>query len=358
MGKRGKAGSEPSPSGDSHQFTLSLLTVLFLFIVLCRTRVKPLVFTEAVPVEWPKPHENDLGQKEERITSVSGLLEISVAELKLLLVPLTDCRHSTHTVHMCWCHREYAVRKPLSIHATPLRAETPEYPIMPEARGHKAARHNRRHDAQKSYTPTRSNVEISSEEMENAAGSKREREEDGREEVSAADDPLVQLAIDLINVESLSGYEQPMAVTLKHWLEQRQWIVELQEVAPQASTVNGKVRHNVYARRPGIPATRTEGPRVLFNSHIDTVRARKCGGFMSLTLMSYLSWYGCGVGDYVLSQIAGLRLLWRGYNGVGWDVVFCIFDIMRIFRSNTGNTGGNIIMYAWKDISSTSTTVQ
>lgn len=107
--------------------------------------------------------------------------------------------------------------------------------------------------------------------MENAVGSKREREEGGKEEISAADDPLVQLAMDLINVESLSGHEQPMAVTLKNWLEQRDWVVELQEVQPQASTVNGKVRHNVYARRAGIPATRTDGPRVLFNSHIDTV---------------------------------------------------------------------------------------
>lgn len=228
---------------------------------------------------------------------MSGLEKISVAELQLLLVPLTDCRHSTHTAHVLVSSKIWSKRKPLPIHANPLHVETPEYPHI--AISSRAGRSiQRRDDTKKNYTTTRSNVEISSEEMENAAGSKREREEDGREEISAADDPLVQLAIDLINVESLSGYEQPMAVTLKHWLEQRQWIVELQEVAPQASTVNGKVRHNVYARRPGIPATRTEGPRVLFNSHIDTVRARKCGGFMSLTLMSYLV-HGRGVGGYV-----------------------------------------------------------
>lgn len=186
--------------------------------------------------------------------------------------------------------------------------------------------------------------------MENAAGSKRERDEDGREEMSAADDPLVQLAIDLINVESLSGYEQPMAVTLKHWLEQRKWIVELQEVAPQTSTVNGEVRHNLYARRPGIPATRTEGPRVLFNSHIDTVRARKCGGFMSLTphthvLMFYLSilWLQGGV------PMCSVRLRGCSFCGEATVVLagiggFDVFDrtdycttVCAFFRSNGGD---------------------
>ncbi|CAN0486275.1 unnamed protein product [Laminaria digitata] len=77
--------------------------------------------------------------------------------------------------------------------------------------------------------------------------------------------------MELINVESLSGHEQPMAVVLKRWLEQRDWVVQLQEVEPQKSTVGGKSRHNLYARRAGIPAARTEGPRFLFNSHIDTV---------------------------------------------------------------------------------------
>lgn len=104
--------------------------------------------------------------------------------------------------------------------------------------------------------------------MEEAAGSKHQREED--EEVQ--NDEVVKLAMELINVESLSGHEQPMVVVLKRWLEQRDWIVELQEVEPQKSTVGGKLRHNMYARRAGIPATRIEGPRVLFNSHIDTVR--------------------------------------------------------------------------------------
>lgn len=103
--------------------------------------------------------------------------------------------------------------------------------------------------------------------MEEAAGIKRQREED--EEVQ--NDEVVKLAMQLINVESLSGHEQPMAVVLKQWLEQRDWIVQLQEVEPQKSTVGGKPRHNLYARRAGIPETRTEGPRFLFNSHIDTV---------------------------------------------------------------------------------------
>lgn len=104
--------------------------------------------------------------------------------------------------------------------------------------------------------------------MEDTAGSKRQREEDTEE---VQNDEVVKLAMQLINVESLSGHEQPMAVVLKQWLEQRDWIVQLQEVDPQKSTVGGKPRHNVYARRAG---TGTKGPRFLFNSHIDTVSCR------------------------------------------------------------------------------------
>lgn len=85
----------------------------------------------------------------------------------------------------------------------------------------------------------------------------------------AANDEAVKLAMKLIDVESLSGHEQPMASVLKDWLEERGWTVELQEVEPQKGTVNGEIRHNLYARRAG--CTAREGPRMLFNSHIDTV---------------------------------------------------------------------------------------
>lgn len=90
--------------------------------------------------------------------------------------------------------------------------------------------------------------------------------------VPGTNSPLVELAMELINVESLSGHEQPMSAYLRGWLEKRGWTVDLQEVAPQKSTVDGRARHNVYARRPG---DRPQGPRVLFNSHIDTVRRGK-----------------------------------------------------------------------------------
>ena len=46
--------------------------------------------------------------------------------------------------------------------------------------------------------------------MEEAAGSKHQREED--EEVQ--NDEVVKLAMELINVESLSGHEQPMVCLL------------------------------------------------------------------------------------------------------------------------------------------------
>ncbi|CAN0062312.1 unnamed protein product [Scytosiphon promiscuus] len=90
-------------------------------------------------------------------------------------------------------------------------------------------------------------------------------------EGEALEDEAVKLAMQLIDVESLSGHEQPMAVVLKDWLETRGWVVKLQEVEPQTSTVDGAIRHNLYACRPDVASARTAGPRVLFNSHIDTV---------------------------------------------------------------------------------------
>lgn len=100
--------------------------------------------------------------------------------------------------------------------------------------------------------------------MEDEAGTKRARESD------VGNDEAVKLTMQLIDVESLSGHEQPMTSVLKDWLEKRGWTVELQAVEPQKGTVNGETRHNLYARRAG--STASEGPRVLFNSHIDTVR--------------------------------------------------------------------------------------
>lgn len=81
-----------------------------------------------------------------------------------------------------------------------------------------------------------------------------------------AQDDVVELAIRLINIESTSGHEQQMATAVKQLLEERGWAVELQAVAPQKSTIGGKIRHNIYAHRPG------HVPRAIFNSHIDTVR--------------------------------------------------------------------------------------
>lgn len=80
--------------------------------------------------------------------------------------------------------------------------------------------------------------------------------------------PLVQLAVELINVQSLSGYEQPMADWMTAWLIEKNWIVERQRVDPQA--IGGKdSRYNIYARRR--ECTRPDGPLLLLNSHIDTV---------------------------------------------------------------------------------------
>ncbi|CAM9386242.1 unnamed protein product [Discosporangium mesarthrocarpum] len=87
---------------------------------------------------------------------------------------------------------------------------------------------------------------------------------------SFENDPVVKLAVDLINVQSLSGFEQHMADFLVSWLAEKGWIVERQEVAAEQRCAGGMARHNIFAYRPKRP-DREGGPRVLFNSHIDTV---------------------------------------------------------------------------------------
>ncbi len=69
--------------------------------------------------------------------------------------------------------------------------------------------------------------------------------------------PVVALALKLIDIESTSGREKPMADFLQAYLEPLGWQVQLQEVAPD--------RDNIFAFRPG------NKPRLIFNSHIDTV---------------------------------------------------------------------------------------
>lgn len=68
---------------------------------------------------------------------------------------------------------------------------------------------------------------------------------------------VVQLALELIDIESISGNENPMADFLEKRLKAEGWEVTRQTVA--------EGRDNVYAKRPGVE------PRLIFNSHIDTV---------------------------------------------------------------------------------------
>ena len=45
------------------------------------------------------------------------------------------------------------------------------------------------------------------------------------------DTPVVKLAQQLINIESISGKEHPMATFLQDYLTEAGWVVDLQEVA-------------------------------------------------------------------------------------------------------------------------------
>lgn len=68
---------------------------------------------------------------------------------------------------------------------------------------------------------------------------------------------VLDLAKTLIEIESISGNERPMADWLDQYLSAKGWKVVRQTVVGD--------RQNIYAHRPG----RT--PRLIFNSHIDTV---------------------------------------------------------------------------------------
>lgn len=69
-------------------------------------------------------------------------------------------------------------------------------------------------------------------------------------------DALVTLARAMIDIESISGNEAGMARFLERYLFERGWQVTLQEIAPE--------RYNVWAHRGN-------RPKLVFNSHIDTV---------------------------------------------------------------------------------------
>ena len=68
---------------------------------------------------------------------------------------------------------------------------------------------------------------------------------------------VVELAMMLIDIESISGSELAMADFLENYLQAKGWQVTRQSVAAG--------RDNIYAHRPG------RLPKLLFNSHIDTV---------------------------------------------------------------------------------------
>lgn len=69
---------------------------------------------------------------------------------------------------------------------------------------------------------------------------------------------VVELAEQMINIESTSGAELPMADFLESYMKPKGWTVVRQTIA--------EGRDNVYIHRPGVA-----NPRLIFNSHIDTV---------------------------------------------------------------------------------------
>ena len=69
------------------------------------------------------------------------------------------------------------------------------------------------------------------------------------------------LARSFIAIDSVSGNEAGMSRAVEGWLAERGWRVQRQAVE--------EGRDNLFATRPGV--TRAGGPRLLFNTHLDTV---------------------------------------------------------------------------------------
>ncbi|MCB1051577.1 MAG: M20/M25/M40 family metallo-hydrolase [Acidobacteria bacterium] len=112
---------------------------------------------------------------------------------------------------------------------------------------------------------------------------------------------VYELAVQMINTPSLSGQEGPMADFLQAYLEPKGWVVERQTFSPGRDNIFA-YRHNRY-------------PRLLFNSHIDTVPpyfpARREGDWL----------YGRGACDtksLIAAQLlAAQDLIDQGFEDVG-----------------------------------------
>ncbi|KAG6953326.1 hypothetical protein JG688_00012879 [Phytophthora aleatoria] len=79
-------------------------------------------------------------------------------------------------------------------------------------------------------------------------------------------DDVVKLAIGLNSIVSTSGEEAAVGQAIADWLTARGWRVHKQKVPPQSDAAVKADRYNVYATRSD-----SKTPRLLFNSHMDTV---------------------------------------------------------------------------------------
>jgi len=144
---------------------------------------------------------------------------------------------------------------------------------------------------------------------------------------------LTSLAVEMMNIESISGNEGNMAQYLKEVLEFRGWKVHLQPVIDGGTDVkrtaqsptgfssfsSGTPRCNVFACRPQesacMPRRLLDGPRVLLNSHMDTVPP-----FISPRVQDGMI-YGrgsCDAKGIIAAQIvAADRLIAEGLDDVG-----------------------------------------
>ncbi|CAH0514729.1 unnamed protein product [Peronospora belbahrii] len=104
---------------------------------------------------------------------------------------------------------------------------------------------------------------------------------------------MISRKVEKVNIVSTSGEEATVGQVIAGWLTAQGWRVHMQKVPPQSDSVVKADRYNMYATRSD-----SKTPRLLFNSHMDTVPPYFLPRIDSTTL------YGRGACD-AKSLIAG-----------------------------------------------------
>ena len=120
---------------------------------------------------------------------------------------------------------------------------------------------------------------------------------------------VVSLAFDLIDIESITENEAPVANALEKWLKARRWIVERQIYSQKP------LRYNILSYPPEIKDP-TKDIDILFNSHIDCVPPHiKASYSTNEDGKAILCGRGaCDTKSIIASQLVATQRLYKEYN--------------------------------------------